>query len=127
VIFNDAPTGIDNARDNARMINATADWVANYRYSGSSITMSNFNGGDWMPRLITRNLTWTSDNVTGNVRIEISRDESTTWETLVASTPDDGSEPISVGNRATRRARLRVVSLSNPTVSDSSVRNVSIR
>ncbi len=127
VTFNNAPTGIESTRDNARLINATADWVANYRYSGSSITMSSFNGGDWLPRLVPRNLTWTSDNITGNVRIDISRDEGTTWETLVASTPNDGSEPVPAGNRSTRRTRLRIVSLNNPIVSDSSVKNVSIR
>ena len=127
VIFNGAPTGINNARDNARSINNTADVVAAYRYSGSSITMSNFNAGDWLPRLVTRNLTWSSDNITGNVRIEISRDESTNWETLIESTPNDGSEPITTVGRATRRARVRVVSVNAPTVSDSSVRNISIR
>jgi len=127
VIFNNAPTGINNARDNARSINNTADVVAAYRYSGSSITMFGFNGGDWLPRNIWRNVTWGATNITGNVRIDLSRDESTTWETLVASTPNDGTERISVGGRATRRARIRVVSLDSPTVSDSSVTNLSIR
>jgi len=127
VIFNGQPTGINNARDNARSINNTADVITGYRYSGSSITMPGFNGGDWIPRNIWRTVTWTSDNITGNVRIDISRDESTTWETVVASTPNDGSERISVGGRPTRRARVRVVSLDNPTVSDSSVGNISIR
>ena len=127
VIYLNAPTGINNARDNARSINNTADVVAAYRYSGSSITMSSFNGGDWLPRNIWRNVTWASDNITGNVRIDVSRDESTTWETVLASTPNDGSERISVGGHPTRRARVRVVSLDTPTVSDSSVGNISIR
>jgi len=127
VIYLGTPTGINNARDNARSINNTADVITAYRYSGSSITMSNFNGGDWLPRNISRDVTWSSDNITGNVRIDISRDESTTWETLIASTPNDGTERINVGGRPTRRARLRVVSLGIPTVSDSSVTNVSIR
>ncbi|HVE55418.1 MAG TPA: M12 family metallo-peptidase [Pyrinomonadaceae bacterium] len=127
ILFSGLPTGIDNARDNARSINNTADTIANYRYSGSNLMMNNFNGGEVLPRLIARNLTWSSDNLTGNIRIEISRDESTNWETLIANTPNDGSENVVVSGRATRRARLRVVSLDNPTVSDSSVRNISIR
>ena len=127
VYYLNAATGINNARDNARSINNTADVITGYRYSGSSITMSNFNGGDWLPRNIWRNVTWSSDNITGNVRIDISRDESTTWETILASTPNDGTERISVGGRPTRRARVRVVSLDSPTVSDSSVGNISIR
>lgn len=127
IIFSGFPTGIDNARDNARSINNTTDTIANYRYSGSNLMMNNFNGGETLPRLVARNLSWTSDNLTGNVRIEISRDESTNWETLIASTPNDGAENVVVSGRATRRARLRVVSLDSPSVSDSSVRNISIR
>jgi hypothetical protein len=127
VIYNGAATGVNNARDNARSINNTADTIAAYRYSGSSITLSSFNGANTLPRLIARDLTWSSDNITGNVRIDLSRDESTNWETLIASTPNDGSESISTVGRATRRGRLRVVSLSTPTVSDSSVTNIFVR
>ena len=127
VMFNGVPTGVENARDNARSINNTADWVAAYRYSGSSLTLTMFAGGEWLPRLIRRNVTWTSDAVAGDVKIEISRDSGDTWETLAASTPNDGSHPISVGGPATRRGRIRVSSVSNPAVSDSSVTNVSIR
>jgi hypothetical protein len=52
VVFSGLPTGIDNARDNARSINNTADTISNYRYSGSSIMLSNFNGAEIVPRLI---------------------------------------------------------------------------
>ena len=128
VLFNNVPTGVENSRDNARMINTTADWVANYRYSGTSITLTNFTAaGEWMPRLVGRNVMWSSENVTGDVRIDVSRDESSSWETIIASTPNDGSEKITLNGRATRRARVRVVSVSNPTISDSSVVNISIR
>jgi hypothetical protein len=127
VVFNNAPTGINNARDNARSINNTADTIAGYRYSGSSLMMLNYNSGITIPRMISQNFTWVSDNVTGNVRIDISRDESTHWEILVASTPNDGSEFISILAPVTRRARLRIVSLNNPTVSDSSTGNITIR
>jgi hypothetical protein len=127
ILFSGFPTGIDNARDNARSINNTADTIANYRYSGNNLQMTNFNGGEALPRNISRPLTWSSDNITGNVRIEISRDETTNWETLIADTPNDGTENVTAGGRATRRARLRIVSINNPIVSDSSVKNISIR
>jgi hypothetical protein len=127
VVFSGFPTGIDNARDNARSINNTADTISNYRYSGSSIMLSNFNGAEIIPRLINRNISWTSDNLTGNVRIDISRDGGDTWQPLVVSTQNDGVEPISVGGRITKRARLRIVSLSTTAVSDSSVGNLAIR
>ncbi len=127
IIYLGQPTGIDNARDNARLINLTADSISNYRYSGANLMLNNFNGGDILPRNINRNLSWSSENITGNIRIEISRDESTTWETLIASTPNDGTQTITIPGRSTRRARLRIVSVDSPIYSDSSVRNISIR
>ncbi len=126
-VFNNAPTGIDNQRDNARSMENTADFIANYRYSGTSLTMSNFNAAEAIPRNILRTLNWSSNNLTGNVKIEISRNESTSWETLVASTPNDGAESLMIAGRPTRRARLRISSLSNPNVSDSSAKNIFIR
>jgi hypothetical protein len=128
VIFNDVPTGIDNARDNARSINNTGDTIANYRYSGISLTLNNLNDGEAVPRNISRNISWSTDNLAGgNVKIELSRDESTNWETLIASTPNDGSQTISIGGRPTRRARLRITSIESPAISDSSVKNFVIR
>ncbi|HQU85436.1 MAG TPA: zinc-dependent metalloprotease family protein, partial [Pyrinomonadaceae bacterium] len=127
VVFNGFPTGIDNARDNARSINNTADPIANYRYSGANINLSNFNGGETLPRNVARTLNWSSEGITGNVRIEISRDETTSWQTLIANTPNDGAENIIIQGRPTRRARIRVVSIDTPINSDSSVRNVIIR
>ena len=91
IIFNGVPTGIA-ARDNARSINSTADSIANYRYSGSNVRMLNLNGGESLTRGVNRTITWDSGNIIGNIRIEYSRDETTTWTTLVESTPNDGSE-----------------------------------
>jgi hypothetical protein len=127
ISFNGHPTGVENQRDNVRSINATADAIANYRASGASLTLNNFNSGETIPRLISRAVNWSSENVSGNVKIELSRSGGTNWETLIGSTPNDGSENITISGRPTRYARLRIVSLDNPVVSDSSLRNISIR
>ena len=127
VIFNDVPTGINYERDNARSIENTADVIANYRYSGNSLTMNNFNAGEMLARNISHTVNWSSDNLSGNVKIEISRNESTDWEILIADTPNDGSQIINIYGRPTRRARLRIVSLNDSNVRDSSVKNISIR
>lgn len=125
--FGGFPLGVDGERDNARSINMTADTIANYRYSGANLMLGNFNGGELLPRGITRTLLWSSENVGGSVNIQISRDESRTWKTIVANTPNDGAESIVIGGVASRRARIRIVSADNPAVSDSSVRNITIR
>ncbi len=120
-------TGIDDARDNARSINNVADVVANYRYSLSSITMSNFSNAAAIPRLIERELMWSSDALDGNVNIQLSRNEGFSWQTIVADTPNDGIQKFAINGRPTKRARLRIVSVSDPAVSDSSTGNLSIR
>ncbi|MFN6964062.1 MAG: M12 family metallo-peptidase [Pyrinomonadaceae bacterium] len=127
VTFSGYATGIHNERDNARSMDNTADVMANYRYSGASITLTTFAGADALPRRIWRTVAWTSDNVNGNVRIELSRDEGVTWETLVASTPNDGAESISVGGGPTRRARLRIVSVNDQAISDTNVGSLTLR
>ena len=125
--YNGHPAGIDGARDNVRSINNNSDNMANFRYSGSSITLSNFDSGYMLPRGITRQINWTSNNITGNVRVEFSRDEGKTWEVLHASVPNSGSAPVTLWGPATKRARVRVVSIDSPHVSDSSVANIAIR
>ena len=121
------PTGIDNQRDNVRSLEQTADIVSRYRYSGKSITLESLNDRETVPRNISRTINWSSDGVDGNVRIELSRNESTNWETLIDSTPNDGSEVINIYGRPTRRARLRVVSIGDSFVRDSSIKNFVIR
>ncbi len=127
IIYLGQPTGILNARDNARSINNTADVIANYRFSPSAIQLSNFDAGMNIQRGIRRNLMWNTGNVTGNIRIEYSMDEGTTWQTLIASTPDDGSEGVTFWTRPSRMARIRAVSINAPHVSDSSTGNIFIR
>ena len=127
ILFNGQPTGIANQRDNARSINNTADTVASFRYSGSNLTLNNFNNGERIPRNISRAIMWSSENLTGNVRIEISRDGGATYTTLIANTPNDGAETINIFGRPTRQVRLRIVSVDNPHISDSSVTNIIIR
>lgn len=127
VQFSGFPTGLDNSRDNARSINNTADAIANYRYSGSSITLNDLPNWNALPRGVRRNVTWSSNGLSGNVSIMLSRDEGATWEIVAPSTPNDGSEFVTVGGRPTRNARIRVVSLDSPFVTDSSTQNIAIR
>jgi hypothetical protein len=121
------PTGIFNARDNARSLNNTADAISNYRNSGAGIMMQAFFNGGILPRGIRRNVTWQSAGVSGNVRILLTRDDGVTWETLIFDTPNDGNEPITVWGPATKNGRLRVASSDAPHVSDTSTGQISIR
>lgn len=127
VLLGGVPTGIADARDNARSINNTADTIANYRYSGSSLMLTNFIGPDSLSSWYRSRIYWTSDNIVGDIRVEVSRDEGNTWESLVASTPNDGEQIIFNTGAQTPLGRLRVTSITDPIVTDSSNVNVSLR
>jgi hypothetical protein len=70
---------------------------------------------------------WGSVLAGSDVRIELSRDGGVTFpETLFAATANDGIEPWLVTGPGMTTARVRVTSLSNPTLSDTSAANFAI-
>jgi hypothetical protein len=74
-----------------------------------------------------KNITWSSINLSGNVKIELNRNyPSGSWETLFASTPNDGSESWVITGPVSSSCRIRISSLDDPSVSDISDRNFSI-
>jgi len=85
-----------------------------------TITVTSPNGGErW---IVTRPATiaWTSSNVTGDVKIEISRDQGTTWTAISSGCPNTGSYPWTVQGAASAQCRVRVLSVTNDFVNDQS-------
>lgn len=66
----------------------------------------------------SKSITWTSKNVTGNVRIEISRDGGSSWTDLAASVANSGTYPWTVTGLASPDCRIRVSSVSEPATYD---------
>lgn len=60
------------------------------------------------------NITWTSRNASGNVKIEYSTDGESSWQTVVASTPDDGTHPWTVPNTPLTNWVVRICDVSDP-------------
>ena len=64
-------------------------------------------------------VTWNVANTTAapiscaNVKIDWSNDGGSTWTTLIASTPNDGSEVVTVPNSSTTQGRVRVSAIGN--------------
>lgn len=87
---------------------------------GASLTVMVPDGGEvW--RINTRQrIQWTSSGVSGNVKIELSRDGGATYTTLFASTPNDGSQNWRVTGPATTQAIIKISSVTTPSVSDTS-------
>jgi len=100
----------------------------NFTTTGPAITITVIspNGGEYWTIGSKQTINWTSAGVTGNVRIQLSRNGGLTWTTIIASTPNDGSQAWWVIWPATDQARIRVVSIANPTISDISDGNFTI-
>ncbi len=101
--------------------------VSNTNFSITSsqpaITVVSPNGSETWRIGANHTITWTSSNLTGNVRIELSRNAGSTYETLYANTANDGSESWTVTGATTTQALIRITSIDFPNVSDVSNAN----
>jgi hypothetical protein len=90
--------------------------AANFSILQPSISVLAPNGGeDWQVDSV-RTFQWSSQAVTGDVSIEISRDGGVTYAMLVATTTNDGQEDWTVTAPLTRHARVRIRSVADSTV-----------
>jgi hypothetical protein len=92
----------------------------------ASITVVQPNGGQFWRVGSSKELKWTSVGVTGNVKIELSRNGGATWEVIFASAVNDGSQFWTVSGPITSQARIRITSVNEPAVNDTSNANFSI-
>ena len=84
-----------------------------------SITVTSPNGGESWAEGSSHDVTWTSTGVTGNVKIELSRDGGTTWSAIIPSASvAAGSKTWKVSGTASTQARIRVSSMPGGAVSD---------
>ncbi len=75
------------------------------------------NGNDSWPIGNIENIRWGSSGITGNVRIELSRDGGATYEVLFDSVANTGAQPWVVTGPPTVQAIIRITSLED-SVSD---------
>ena len=94
--------------------------------SNIRITVTSPNGGENWAVGSTQAITWTSEGVTGNVNIRLSRNGGTSWTTIISNTTNDGNQNWVVTGPATTQARIRVVSVATPDVFGESDANFSI-
>jgi hypothetical protein len=98
-----------------------------FTIGGGSLTVVSPNGGESWRVGSTQRIQWTSIGLTGHVKIEVSRDGGTSWAPIIGDTSDDGHYDWAVKGPATTQARIRITSLSDPTVGDSSDTRFTIR
>ncbi|MDK9699210.1 MAG: hypothetical protein OEM52_03535 [bacterium] len=92
-----------------------------------SITVASPNGGESWQIGSPFDIRWTSVNLVGNVAIELNRSYPTgTWEVLFANSLNDSVQSWTVTGATTTTARIRITSLVNPGVGDTSSANFTI-
>ncbi|SKA37273.1 Por secretion system C-terminal sorting domain-containing protein [Chitinophaga eiseniae] len=115
-------------RDNAPYSSTAPVSIGQTNFADATITVSNTSG----PFTVTapntnvswagnssQTVTWNVANTTAapvstaNVKISISTDGGNTFSTLVASTPNDGSEAVTIPNTPTTTARIKVEAVGN--------------
>jgi predicted nucleotidyltransferase len=62
------------------------------------LTVTSPYGGESFVDQFSTTVTWTSENASANVNIEISQDGGIKWYSLASNTPNDGSETVSTRN-----------------------------
>ena len=93
---------------------------ANFSIISRDITVTSPAGGESWPFNSAQSITWSSYGVTGNVKIELSRNSGSTWETIAESTPDDGSYTWTAALPSSEHCRVRISSVDVPTCFDTS-------
>ncbi|MDK9699903.1 MAG: hypothetical protein OEM52_07160 [bacterium] len=97
------------------------DWSDNqFRIVNSMMTVSRPNDGEVFYFGLPDTIRWTPYNITGNVAVDLRRTVTGLWETLFANQSNTGSVAwIPTGNSSIS-AKVRIRSLSNPAVYDTS-------
>jgi hypothetical protein len=72
------------------------------------IALTSPNGGERWKTGSSHDITWISNNTSGNVRIEYSLNNGTAWFDVIASTPDDGSYAWIVPGSHSKNCLVRV-------------------
>lgn len=95
--------------------------------AAGNVTVTSPNGGETWYTGESPNITWTSAGFSGNVKIELNRTyPGGAWETLYASTTNDGVQAWTVSGAVTSQARVRISSVNLPAISDESDANFTI-
>jgi hypothetical protein len=92
----------------------------------SSISLTSPNGGQVQVAGTNEPVTWTSSNLSGNVKIAWSSNGGATWTPVYHSTPNDGFAWWTVQPPATNQARIRIASVDDPGRLDTSDANFTI-
>jgi hypothetical protein len=84
-------------------------------------------GNDTLGIGTTHKILWSFTGVRGNVIIQVSRDGGATWTTIFAGVNNDGNQNWTVTGPATTQAQIRICSVRDRSICDTSDANFTIR
>ncbi|MBI3245244.1 MAG: hypothetical protein HYZ50_01915 [Deltaproteobacteria bacterium] len=113
------PPGLQDGCASGAVCNTTCSACVN----PTTITVLSPNGGETWPIPSSQTIRWSSSGITGNVKIELSRNAGSKWTTLFSSTANDGTQPWTITLPATTQAQIRICSVSSPSICDTSNEN----
>jgi len=73
-----------------------------------SITVTSPNGGENWQVVTSHNITWTYEGIVGNVKIEYTTNNGSSWATIVTSTANDGLYNWTIPETPSANCRVRV-------------------
>ena len=85
-----------------------SDAVFSIQKSLASITITSPQGGEYWQAGTVHTITWTSFQTVGDVKIQYSTDNMSTWTTIINSTANDGSYPWTVSNTPSSNCFVKV-------------------
>ncbi|MDV2990131.1 MAG: S8 family serine peptidase, partial [Dehalogenimonas sp.] len=88
--------------------------------AASNVTVTYPDGGETWNIGSEYTIAWTTTGILGNVHIELSRNNGTDWEDIVANTANDGTHAWTVSGDVTSQALIRVSAIADLTVNDTS-------
>ncbi|MCP4149469.1 MAG: hypothetical protein GY757_17105 [bacterium] len=94
--------------------------------SPSSITVTSPIGGESLMAGSTHNITWNSTGTISTVKIEYTSNNGSSWNTIRATTTNDGSYAWSIPDVDSTTCLVRISDSAYPTVTDNSNSNFSI-
>jgi len=110
------------AADNRRALNNTAATVANFRQAvtAPTVTVTSPNGGESLTGGSSYNIKWSHTGTVGNIHIEYTINNDSSWSTIAASTSNDGNYTWTVPNVDSSSCRVRVSEASDGSPVDTS-------
>ncbi|MCK4765211.1 MAG: S8 family serine peptidase, partial [Candidatus Aminicenantes bacterium] len=75
----------------------------------SSIIIISPNGGETLPVGSSHTITWTSNGILDDLRIEYSTDNGSSWLIIVPATANDGSHPWTIPNIHSANCLVRII------------------